>query len=494
MKKRHLDFDELYQLYVIQGMSQIQIAKHFHCGKNTVHDHLVQYKIPMRSQRKYQLREDYFDDVNSQEKAWLLGFLYADGYNNERKGDIKIRLALQDQEILERIRELLYIGELPPLSYLERQNYKYVELRISSKRLSKALAKCGCMQAKTFKVIFPFWLDQSLWRHFIRGVFDGDGCIQCVTLKSGNGAGSHKTMFSIVGHEPFIDTINEIIAQSCGLKPSKLSKRADKDSRLATLNYSGCRQCMKIRDFLYLGYTISLKRKADKFSILGTSAWRTYDTDKPSAYVYPIKLTALYNDPEIFHNIKTLRCDACGTLLVDGKIKKTCYDYCRVVYCSECLQKAYPDLYRSITSKKSVKPLRNKPTENTIKRDRSKNPRNRIAYIVYKDKRKKGKVPRKARYGPPNEIVDAFNGTSWMIVGNDVVLVDTEDVPRIKQYRWHIEQGRVLRSTRNPKITTYLNRYIVNAQRDETVYFKSTNRFDLRKDNLLVIRKEENYE
>lgn len=113
MKKRHLDFDELYQLYVIQGMSQIQIAKHFHCGKNTVHDHLVQYKIPMRSQRKYQLREDYFDYVNSQEKAWLLGFLYADGYNNERKGDIKIRLAIQDQEILERIRELLYIGELP---------------------------------------------------------------------------------------------------------------------------------------------------------------------------------------------------------------------------------------------------------------------------------------------------------------------------------------------------------------------------------------------
>ena len=82
----------------------------------------------------------------------------------------------------------------------------------------------------------------------------------------------------------------------------------------------------------------------------------------------------------------------------------------------------------------------------------------------------------------------------WMIVGNDVVLVDTEDVPRIKQYRWHIEQGRVLRSTRNPKITTYLNRYIVNAQKDETVYFKSTNRFDLRKDNLLVIRKEESYE
>lgn len=33
--------------------------------------------------KKYELNENYFNVIDSHEKAYILGFIYADGYNRE---------------------------------------------------------------------------------------------------------------------------------------------------------------------------------------------------------------------------------------------------------------------------------------------------------------------------------------------------------------------------------------------------------------------------
>lgn len=68
--------------------------------------------------RKYEIDENYFDIIDSEHKAYTLGFLYADGYNNEKKNIVKISLMEDDIDILKQIREPICPNK--PLRY-----YKY---------------------------------------------------------------------------------------------------------------------------------------------------------------------------------------------------------------------------------------------------------------------------------------------------------------------------------------------------------------------------------
>lgn len=62
--------------------------------------------------RKYILNQNFFDDIDTEEKAYWLGFLYADGYNNEKRKEVKIRLAIKDEEHLLKLRDTLYIKKI----------------------------------------------------------------------------------------------------------------------------------------------------------------------------------------------------------------------------------------------------------------------------------------------------------------------------------------------------------------------------------------------
>ena len=124
------------------------------------------------------MREDFFESIDTEEKAYWLGFLYADGYNYEAKGEVKVALAGKDKDFLLKLRDTIYPNKDKPLYYKENSDLSTgYELNMSSARMSRHLAKQGCMQAKTFKIKFPYFIDESLYRHFIRGYFDGDGSL-----------------------------------------------------------------------------------------------------------------------------------------------------------------------------------------------------------------------------------------------------------------------------------------------------------------------------
>ena len=54
------------------------------------------------SKRIYSLNEYSFDIIDSKEKAYVLGLFFADGYNSEKEGKIKITLLEQAKDILEK--------------------------------------------------------------------------------------------------------------------------------------------------------------------------------------------------------------------------------------------------------------------------------------------------------------------------------------------------------------------------------------------------------
>ena len=132
--------------------------------------------------RRYNVNHDYFTVIDTQEKAYWLGFLYADGYIRERKSgnSLEMKLSIKDKEHLERFRNS--IGSNHQIKeFFNKTKYKsgfseshMCHLAMYSTNLVDSIKSQGFHSRKTFTITFPN-LNKELINHFIRGYFDGDG-------------------------------------------------------------------------------------------------------------------------------------------------------------------------------------------------------------------------------------------------------------------------------------------------------------------------------
>lgn len=119
--------------------------------------------------RKYKVNESYFAKIDSEDKAYWLGFIYADG--NIRKDERSFQMALQrcDRHHLEKF--LDSIESTHPIFY---HSVGADGITIKNKEFCKNLVLAGIMPKKSY-IIHPPRLPNHLQRHFWRGVLDGDG-------------------------------------------------------------------------------------------------------------------------------------------------------------------------------------------------------------------------------------------------------------------------------------------------------------------------------
>jgi DNA-binding transcriptional regulator WhiA len=253
---------ELESLYKTGSYNYVQLASYFKVGKHVVQKYmkLKGYKAKSQSelQRKYPIKEDFFDKIDSEEKAYVLGFLYADGYNNTKKYAVALSLKEDDKIILQKINNL--IQPTKPLFYVKMFNSGYENsknqwrLTISNKHISKRLVELGCEKAKTHNITFPTeeQVPQHLQRHFIRGYFDGDGYIS-------NTPRSPK--LSIMGTLDFLLEIQKLIKTNRPLK----HRHKERDGNVRALELSGKELIIRFRDWMYKDSTIYLERKKERF-------------------------------------------------------------------------------------------------------------------------------------------------------------------------------------------------------------------------------------
>lgn len=206
--------------------------------------------------KKYKFNENYFDNIDNQDKAYWLGFFAADGYNHMSKCNIEIRLHNQDREILERFKESIKSNH--PINLYKNT---YCNLYIHSKHLCETLASYGLTQAKTYTLKIPN-IRKDLMQHFIRGFFDGDGCFS-VIHRNDRGPNSKTYQVNITGMSDPLLTIQDYIVKETGVKRLPLKSR--KGTVAVTMHYGGKNVCKKILDYLYKDANIYLKRKHDKY-------------------------------------------------------------------------------------------------------------------------------------------------------------------------------------------------------------------------------------
>ena len=213
--------ENIVKLY-LEGKSTVEIGKMYNFNHHSIAAILDEYNIDRRDtshcNRTYSIDEEYFDNINTQNKAYFLGFLFADGNNCMQKSTIRIALQEKDRDILEKLR--IDIGSNKPLCLKSSENkrnngegYDYKDqyaLEIYNKHWCERLSELGCVPNKSLVLKFPDYLSDEMLPHFIRGYFDGDGCI--VNAKSGAYA------ISLTSTKDFCISVQNIVFNLFGMK------------------------------------------------------------------------------------------------------------------------------------------------------------------------------------------------------------------------------------------------------------------------------------
>ena len=249
------------------GESANVISKSYGISPPSIYGLLKRRNIERRtyseSSRKYSLDETYFDNIDSQEKAYFLGFLYADGYNNEKRGVVELSCSEKDKEILEKLSKL--INSTKPIRFIESNGVKSCRIDLCSHKLCSALNTLGCVRAKTFTIKFPL-IKENLISHFIRGYFDGDGCLSYGTTPRNNILGnSFNSVITFVSTEEYCNSIKDIIKNKLDINSTLLCRFPSRMNNNRTLQISGNLQVVQLMKWMYTDASIYLDRKMTKF-------------------------------------------------------------------------------------------------------------------------------------------------------------------------------------------------------------------------------------
>lgn len=248
----------------LQGISIKKLRAYYHTSYPFVKEILSENSINLRPNTpplhtKYTFNDKYFDIINTEEKAYFLGLLYADGCNSNNT--ITLQLHEKDIELVRKFKEA--IQSTSPIHHMMAQSGSpHVRLAISNKYLSESLTKAGCFSRKSLTLRFPTeeQVPKHLIHHFIRGYFDGDGHIGMRSLKNG---GICK-VFNIVSTKNFLNGVLNFFRGN-GLKTKVMAKKTS-NSKAFILCLEGKYKVSKIFSLLYENATFFLKRKFDVFN------------------------------------------------------------------------------------------------------------------------------------------------------------------------------------------------------------------------------------
>lgn len=254
------EMDEICRRY-LEGEGSYALAKEFGVSGSNLGRMLNQRGIKRRSAsetlRTHECDHSFFDVIDTEEKAYWLGMMAADGNVVTGKPIIKLAFASKDRDHLLKFRTALQSTHTIT-DYTTTSGHPGAKLSIASPELTEALAKHGISPCKTFTVEWPDFLPDALLRHYLRGYFDGDGSFSV----GRNPSGIPKLGLSIVGNEAFCLEAQRYLMATLGLRRTKLYVPKNSPN-IRKLEYSGRRQVSHFYHLLYEDATICLLRKRE---------------------------------------------------------------------------------------------------------------------------------------------------------------------------------------------------------------------------------------
>lgn len=251
-----------------QGISVNTIAKNERIPFSSPHSILKVLRmnnIPIRSRAGYrqEYKEDFFEVIDLESKAYFLGLLITDGYVILREKEhsqptIGIELHSNDIHILQTFKKELESPNKVETSRQRKDGRIHSRFRIHSSIMANSLKKYGVVPNKTQTTFLPF-LETGMMPHLIRGILDGDGWIQSKGIKKG----SKRRIGFCSASEQFIYQLRGFLNKELGTYLIKVQKRKKDKSYLYQLLFCGEKDVNTIINYLYKDATVYLTRKHD---------------------------------------------------------------------------------------------------------------------------------------------------------------------------------------------------------------------------------------
>lgn len=274
-------FDQQTLDNLTSELSDIAIAKQFNCVVSTVYLARKEFGIKSFSEKtgkrisrksgrvlnqgegeyfdKLKIDRTYFQSIDSEIKAYTLGILSADGFiSNTTKGrKLGIELKLPDSIVLYAIcKSIAGASECDRhIKQIHREGKNPTEkLEIYSRDLVEQLIALGFGKKAERQCVRG--LSPELTRHYLRGVFDGDGHIN-----------SQSTRFVLqLGAKDLAYGFAELIESHLSY-PSKVKESVKNGKPFYTFGCYGVDKAKPVIEWLYSNCTIAIPRKLNEANI-----------------------------------------------------------------------------------------------------------------------------------------------------------------------------------------------------------------------------------
>jgi hypothetical protein len=244
------------------GVSTPKIAKLFGCSVPSAINALKRNNVNVDrkySYRKYLLREDMFDVIDTEEKAYWLGFIYADGCVSKGMTTLSVELSFLDNDHLIKFRDTISPGK-PVYTPTRTNSWKGLKktgmksiISIWSRRLSLSLHNVGVSKERQEPEKLFSAISYELFRHFLRGYFDGDGNARKINPR-----------ISFIGEEKLLRWIEQNLDSNLNIgKGREIYFIKNKRKLVGSIYFSGGIIAARVAEFMYRGATIYLERKKE---------------------------------------------------------------------------------------------------------------------------------------------------------------------------------------------------------------------------------------
>ncbi len=240
VKKLYLQNKTLHNICKTIGISMYDLYKIIH--KNRI-------KLNRPDGRVYTINENYFKKIDTEDKAYWLGFIGGDGNINQRRRTV-ITLKYSDRNHLQKFLDCLK-SNYRIRNFKKKNGKKYSTISISSKKIYNDLLKYNITERKSLTLKPYYKIKEKMKRHYLRGFIDSDGCLSIH---------KNKWRINLVGSFHVVNFFEEFVKKHINTKAT-----TRKHKNIFSFSLSGNHASKKLSKILYQDAKIFLDRKMNTY-------------------------------------------------------------------------------------------------------------------------------------------------------------------------------------------------------------------------------------
>ena len=253
---------EEYITTSIEDRSLTQISKKYHIDRHTIAKELNKRGIEILTTNiKFKFNDTVFDSIDTEEKAYWLGFIFADGCIQSNDRRFSMSLSEKDIEHLQKFKNFINTKNAIHIVKDKRFDCNLCSIAVRSDHFWNSLNDKGCTARKSLTLKFPdisIFNNKSLIKDFIRGYCDGDGTIGIYERSR-----DKLYKLSMVGTLDFLNEVQKYIGIKGSIYKATYGKKV---TEAVCLGYNSLK-ARQVARILYENSTIYLQRKYDIFKL-----------------------------------------------------------------------------------------------------------------------------------------------------------------------------------------------------------------------------------